>query len=177
MIDLQKISKEFARIDIEKVGFTTIFVRVWKNGYNPNDAGAPAFEDMLDAGAFSMSGICATVEAQGFSVTMTGSNKARALRGPVTRVDFVKQSDGWHIKKYPHGWRASTRPMSDQVKSYEEVIAAIEWCRENGWSICDFKGEVIRAWKGKPVPVRDADSIRKIRNKYPNAQYDFRYFA
>lgn len=177
MIDLTKIPSDIARIDIEKTGSSTIFVRVWKNGFNPYDAGAPAFEDMLDGGSASMSQLCAAVEAHGFSVTMTGSSKIRALRGPVTRVDFVKQVDGWHIKKYPHGWLASTRPMSDQVKTHEEVKFAIEWCKSQGWAIYDFKGEVIRAWKGKPMPVHTAETIRSLRIKHPNERYDFAYYG
>lgn len=177
MIDLQKIPNDVARIDIEKTGASTIFVRVWKKGFNPDDAGSPAFEDMLDGGSSSMSQICGMVEAQGFSMTMTGSSKARALRGPATRIDFVKQDDGWHIKKFPHGWRASTRPMSDQVKSYEDVMSAVEWCKSHGWSIYDFKGEVIRAWKGKPMPVHTAETIRILRTKHKHDHYDFAYYG
>ncbi|MBK8467707.1 MAG: hypothetical protein IPL32_17980 [Chloracidobacterium sp.] len=168
MINLKDIQPDIARIDIERVGETTIFVRVWKVGFNPSDAGSPAFEDMLDGQAESMSGLCSIVEAQGFSITMNGSKKARALRGPVTRIDFVKQVDGWHIKKYPRGWRASTKPMSDVIKSDEEINAAIAWCRTNGWSIRDFRGEIIRAWKGNPVPVHTAETTRRLREKYPN---------
>lgn len=164
MIDLKNISKDIARIDIDRAGFTTIFVRVWKKGFNASDAGAPDFEDMLDGGTESMSQLCAAVEAQGFSITMSGSNKARALRGEVTRVDFAKRADGWHIVKYCYGWTAKTRPMSDVLKSEEEINSAIAWCETHGWTIRKWDSGA-RAWKDKLRPVRDANGIRAMRRK------------
>ncbi|MDD2922132.1 MAG: hypothetical protein PHQ36_07585 [Anaerolineales bacterium] len=175
-MDINKIQPDIARIDIERSGQTMLFVRAWKKGFNPDDAGSPAFEDLIDA--ISMTQVCAALEAQGFSVTMTSAAQARALRGEVTRVDFVKQTDGWHIKKYPHGWRASTRPMSDVVKSEDEINAAIHWCKEHGWTVRENPG-LSRAWKGKPLPVRTAEAIRQIRTKatpeqrFANFLYDF----
>lgn len=176
MIDLKNLPKDIARLDIERAGFTTIFVRVWKKGFNPDDAGAPDFEELVDGGAESMSQICAAVKAQGFSITMSGSNKARALRGEVTRVDFVKEVDGWHIKKYPHGWRASTLPMSDVVKPEEEIKQAIAWCMENGWIVRENKGHS-RAWKNKLMPVRTREEMRRCRaNATPEQRFcDFAY--
>jgi len=178
MIELKNISKDVARIDLEKVGFTTIFVRVWKKGYNADDAGAPDIEDMLDGGAESMVQLCAAVEAQGFSITMSGMAKARALRGEVTRVDFTKEVDGWHIKKYPHGWRATTRPMSNEIKTEDEIKQAIAWCRDHGWIIRENKG-YSRAWKNKLMPVRTAEETRRLRAKatpeqrFADFAYDF----
>ncbi len=176
MFDLKSISKDIARIDIEKVGFTTIFVRVWKRGYNAEDAGAPDIEDMLDGGTSTVPQLCAVVEAHGFSITMSGANKARALRGEVTRVDFVRQVDGWHIKKYPHGWKATTRPMSDVIKSEDEIRQAIAWCREHGWIVRENKG-YSRAWKRKLMPVHTAEEMRRLREKATSEQRsaDFAY--
>ncbi len=176
MIDLKNISKDIARIDIDRAGLTTIFVRVWKKGFNANDAGYPDFEDMLDGGAESMSQLCATVESQGFSITMNGKSFARALRGEVTRVDFAKQVDGWHIKKYPHGWRASTRPMSDEIKTEDEIKEAIRWCREHGWIVRERNG-YSRAWRDKLMPVHTAEEMRILRLKAtPEQRFaDFAY--
>lgn len=172
-MDINKLPKDVARVDIEKAGQTMLSVRVWLKGFSLNDAGSPAFEDMID---ISMLQACKTLEDQGFAVTVYTKERVYALRGPVTRVDFVKQNDGWHIKKYPYGWKASTQPMSDVVKTEEEIKQAIQWCKDQGWTIYDFEGEIIRAWKGKPIPVHDTKSIKKLRAKYPRArQYDFAY--
>lgn len=176
MIDLKNISKDIARIDIEKIGHTTIFVRVWKEGFDPYDAGAPDFEEMLDGGANTTAQIFSIIEAQGFSITMSGSQKGRALRGEVTRVDFVLEVNGWHIKKYPHGWKATTKPMSDVIKSEDEIKQAIAWCRAHGWIVRENKG-YSRAWKNKIMPVHTAEQMRSLRAKAtPEQRFaDFAY--
>lgn len=175
-MDINKIPPDVARIDVERCGQTMLLVKAWKRGFDPNDAGAPAFEDFLDA--ISIFGACDALKAQGFSVTMATQGKARALRGPVTRIDFVKQTDGWHVRKYPAGWTASTHPMSDVVKPESEIREAIQWCRNNGWTVRDFENEIVRAWKGKPEPVHTAETIRRLRAKYPiTRKYDFAYDA
>jgi len=175
-MDIKNIHKDIARIDLERTGNSVLFIRVWKKGYNPDDAGAPAFEEMLDGGIVSTSQICADIEAQGFSITMSGSQKARALRGEVTRVDFVKEVNGWHIKKYPQGWRATTRPMSDVIKAEDEIKQAIIWCRENGWIVRENKG-YSRAWKNKLMPVHTTEEMRRLRaNATPEQRFcDFAY--
>lgn len=173
-MNINKIPPDIARIDIDRASRTVLFIRAWKRGYNPDDAGAPTFEDMLDGRTESTEQICAVLEAQGFSITISSSSKARALRGPTTRVDFVKQADGWHIKKYPEGWRATTRPVSDVVKTEEEIRAAIQWCRENGWIVRENPG-FSRAWKDKLMPVRTAEATRQMRAKATNEQRKFNF--
>lgn len=174
-MDINKLHQDVARVDIEKAGQTMLVVRAWLKGFSIKDAGAPAFEDMIDV---SMLQACKALEDQGFAVTVYTKERVYALRGPITRVDFVRQADGWHIKKFPYGWQASTRPLSDVVKSEEEIRQAIQWCKEQGWTVYDFEGEIIRAWRGKPMPVHNAESIRRLRTKYPHAhQYDFAYYG
>ena len=175
MTNLQNIPGDIARIDIEQAGFTTIFIRAWKKGFNPDDAGAPDFEELVDAGLMSMSQVCAAVEEFGFSITIRGK-RATALRGPVTRIDFIKQVDGWHIKKYPAGWRAATRPMSDEIKSEEEIKQAIAWCRENDWIVRENPGHS-RAWKHKLLPVHTREEVRRLRANATSEQRfaDFAY--
>jgi hypothetical protein len=163
-MDIRKLPQDIALVDIDRTGETVMFARIWKNGYNVDDAGAPDSEEMFDGKLDSMSMICAALEAQGFSITMNGTSKARALRGPITRVDFVHQSDGWHIKKYCAGWTAKTRPVSDVVKTEEEVNAAISWCDEHKWSVRKWDGGA-RAFRGAPKPVRDANTIRAMRRR------------
>lgn len=169
-----QIPPDTARIDLEKSGQSILFIRLWKKGYNTDDAGAPDKEDLLE-GALSLNDILAYIENQGFSVTVTGAS-ARCLRGPVTRIDFVKQADGWHLKKFPAGWRATTRPMSDVIKTEDEIKQAIQWCKQNGWTVRENQG-FSRAWKGAPKPVRTAEATRRMRAKAtPDQRFaDFAY--
>jgi len=163
-MEINALPKDIARVDLERTGETVCFMCLWKKGFNASDAGAPAIEEMFDGGSTSMSTLCAALEAQGFSVTMTTSSKARALRGEVTRVDFVKRADGWHILKYCYGWTATTRPVSDVLKTENEINAAIAWCENKGWIIRKWSGGA-RAWKDKLHPVRNANGIRAMRRQ------------
>lgn len=161
-MDIKNLPKDIARVDIDRTGETVMFARIWKSGYRVEDPGAPDVEEMFDGKLESMSMICASLEAQGFSITMSGNSKARALRGPTTRVDFVQRSDGWHILKYCAGWTAKTHPVSDELKTEEEVNAALSWCEKNKWTVRRWQGGA-RAFRGAPKPVRTANEIRAMR--------------
>lgn len=175
-MDIKALPKNIARVDIERTGETVVFARLWKQGFNVDDAGAPAIEEMFDGKTESFAQICAALELQKFSVTAYSATRAQALRGPVTRVDFINQFDGWHIKKYPSGWKADTRPMSDVIKTEEEINSAIAWCESNGWTVRKTKTSV-RAFKGVIKPVHDASTIKAMRSRATPDQrfYDFAF--
>lgn len=169
------IPADTARIDVDNSIKTLLFIRLWKKGFNTDDAGAPDKEDLLEG--ITLHDVLDFIEKQGFSITVTGAS-ARCLRGPVTRIDFVKQFDGWHIKKYPEGWRAATRPMSDALKAEDQIKQAVQWCKDNGWTVRENPG-FTRAWKGAPKPVRTAEAIKHMRahatseQRFADFAYDF----
>ena len=151
--------RKITRVDLEKAG-TDIVVKKWYEGWSE---GSPADITSNEPRAFLVS-ILMKLEKEGFTVEMADSEHGRALRGTITRVDIVSLPDGFHYRKFPFGWTARTRPMSDERKTEEEVAEIIGWCKQKGWNVREWPGGY-RAFKGAPMPVRDKASILTMRRK------------
>jgi hypothetical protein len=96
---------------------------------------------------------------------MCDATHGRALRGETTRIDFTQANDGsFHVKNFPYGWTAKTKPISDEIKSESDYEQAILWCVASGWHVRRWPGGA-RAFKGAPQPVRDRASILTMRRK------------
>jgi len=171
--------KLVTRVDLEKAG-TDVIVREWYEGWHE---GSSADKTTNEPRGY-MVGMLGRLEKQGFTCEMMDGEHGRALRGKTTRVDIVKMPDGWHYRKYPYGWTAKTRPMTNEVKTEEEIGVIVAWCQKNGWNIRAWPGGY-RAFKGQPIPVRDRASIMLMRRKVESdlalgrstsenkSQYDF----
>lgn len=160
---------KIVRIDIERLGHqpnSPLAVRYWLEGWQDGDAAH--HEELLENGGMIES-LLAQYEREGFACHMASSKQGRALRGKTTRVDFLKLGAEFHIRKYPHGWTAKARPSEDKQVSETEWLAAIAWCESAGWTVRRWPGGA-RAFKGAPMPVRDARAIRAMRNRV-NADY------
>jgi hypothetical protein len=164
--------KPFTRIDLERAGAYGIVVRKWREGWMIADAGAPDSEEYLETG--SIPAVLAEYEKQGFTVEMASAAKGRALRGKITRVDVILEGEFWHVRKYPYGWTAKTRPIEVKQFSQVEADAAIEWLRKNNWTLFEFPGGV-RAFCGTPYPVRDRAAIVFLRRKFQAERKHFNY--
>jgi len=151
------------RIDLERVGSTGIIVRSWFQGWRQPDAGTPDMEDYIESG--SIPALLAEYERQGFTVEMAHASVGRALRGEITRIDFIHNDSDWIIKKFPFGWTAKTRPLLSETKPADfDMESALAWCESRGWTVYRWDGGA-RAWKGAPKPVRDRASILAMRRK------------
>ena len=169
--------KQIARVDIERVGAQALIVQKWYEGYTAWDAGQPDIEDFLDTG--SIQNILADLEAQGFTVWMASAGKGRALRGAATRVDIILEGDAWVMRKFPYGWSAKTPVIETKRFNQVQADAAIQWLREKRWTVLEWPGG-FRAFKGKPMPVRDRFAIMSLRRKasenHENTMWDFAYY-
>jgi hypothetical protein len=157
-------------------------VKEWAEGWKEGDS--PTKESVIKGGYIV--GILITLEAQGFTCEMADANTGRALRGKVIRVDLVKLPDGWHYRKYPYGWTARTKPMTDEVKTDDEIAQIISWCKGHQWATREWPGG-FRAFMGEPLPVRDTKAIMSMRRKVEadmsqgrasadnRSQFDFAY--
>ena len=156
-------TQPITRVDLEKVGQSSVIVRSWRAGWNRDDAGAPDVEDFIESG--SIPALLAEYEKQGFTVEMAHAGVGRALRGEITRVDFVREHDGWLVKKFPIGWSAKTRPLTTETKPADfDLESALAWCQSHGWTVYRWDGGA-RAWKGQPKPIRDRATILTMRRK------------
>jgi hypothetical protein len=95
---------------------------------------------------------------------MMDNDHGRALRGEITRVDILQVAGKWSVRKYPYGWTAKTRPISQREMTDAEAATAIAWCKQHGWTVREFPGGA-RAWKGEVKPVRDASTIKMLRRQ------------
>jgi len=161
-----------ARVDLERVGASSLIVRTWNEGYSAWDAGQADNEDFLDTG--SIQDILAGYEKQGFVVWMASAGQGRALRGVTTRVDIILTGESWVMKKYPYGWSAKTPAIETKHFNQVEADAAIQWLKQNKWTVLEWPGG-FRAFKGKPMPVRDKYAIMSLRRKYEQERINFNY--
>lgn len=169
-------STHVTRIDLEACGARGVLVRKWYEGFDAYDAGPCDIEDYLDEA--SIPALLAGFEKEGFTVEMASRSKGRALRGKITRMDILLDGDVWRLKKFPHGWTARTRPIQEKTFSHDEAQVAIQWLKDNNWTIFEWPGGV-RAFRGRPYPVRDRAAILSLRRKFDeqgvNKNWDLAY--
>lgn len=167
------IPPEITRIDLERAG-GGLFVRQWKLGWR--DDGSSCHESEEYVTGQRIEALLAECEKLGFAVWMCDNSHGRALRGDVTRIDFVEGK----IRKYPYGWTAKTRPLSERTATPDEIQAAVQWCKEHNWTVREWPNGA-RAWKGEPKPIRDASTIRYLRRQTdaslgdPRRRYDLAF--
>ena len=161
-----------ARIDLERVGANGLIVRKWNEGYSAWDAGQADSEDFLDGG--SIQDMLSDYEKQGFTVWMASARLGRALRGVTTRIDIILTGDAWVMEKFPFGWSAKTPAIEKKRFNQVEADAAVKWLKENKWTVLEWPGG-FRAFKGKPMPVRDKYAIMSLRRKYDQERIHFNY--
>ncbi|MDD2922165.1 MAG: hypothetical protein PHQ36_07750 [Anaerolineales bacterium] len=153
------IKSDVTRIDMERAG-ADVMLRMWLGKW---EEGASA--DILEyIPASSVQRLLMQCEDAGFSCEICDSEHGRALRGEITRIDVMQVLGKWVVRKYPRGWTAKTRPLTERQLTDDEAKAAILWCKTNCWTVREFPGGA-RAWKGEVKPVRDASAIRRVRNQ------------
>jgi hypothetical protein len=162
------MDKKIARIDLEKIGANLIEVRQWYAGWR-DDGSTPADIDEVVEGQ-TIPGLLAGYEKQGYTCEMCDKAHGRALRGAITRVDIVRLPDGWHYRKFPFGWSAKTRPLSDEIKTEAEIHEILEWCELKRWTVRRWP-DGARAFRGEPKPVRDRAAILSMRRRASQELY------
>ncbi len=163
------------RIEINRAG-TSYLRQEWFGEWEENTP--PARQDFVVG---TMLKFADEFAADGYSVTLLDAHHLLALGGTITRVDFILMADGWHVKKYPYGWTARTRPVREEVKPIDfNVDEALYWLRQNGWKTRQWEGTPnanagARAFLGKPMPVRDRQSIVQMRDRIGIHHYDYAF--
>ena len=152
--------KVVTRIDLETAG-ENVLVAEWYEGWVPT---SPC--DLYDQKTGLITSLLAQYERQGYTVWMCDARTGRALRGQITRMDFVKLGgEAWQVRKFPYGWTARTHPISvDDKPAGFDLEAALTWCEQNGWQVHRWP-DGARAWKGELLAVRDASAIRAMRRQ------------
>ena len=149
----------FTKIDLEKVP-GGILIQEWDEGWKE---GSPCtvYDFLPDE---RLDNVLASYEKNGYCVHIFDETHGRALKGEITRIDFLKTGTGWKVDKYPYGWTAQTPVLKTEQKGKDfNVDQALSWCRENGWEIRIWNGGA-RAWKGQIRPVHDAATIKQMRS-------------
>ena len=124
------ISPTATRVDFERQG-TNVLISTWEGNWK--EGSLPATYDYAeDTGVERLLFEC---EKAGFTVEMCDSFHGRALRGDITRVDILKVDGKWLVRKFPHGWTARTRPISERPLTDDEANAAIIWMKSNHWNV------------------------------------------
>jgi hypothetical protein len=158
----------YTRIDLEQNGAYGVIVRSWEDGWIEGDI-ASKTEYIENETVFQ---VLSKIEKDGYTVEMCDRNTGRALRGEIIRIDFTQIGDTWNVKKYPYGWTAKTRPIKDETKPAGfDISAALEWAKKSGWIVREYPGGA-RAWKGELLPVRDGQTIKRMRNRADKAYYN-----
>ena len=166
--------KPFERIDLERVGANCLMVRKWFAGYDIHDAGVADSEEFIRD--VSLDRTLAEYEKQGFAVWISRRGLGHAIKGPITRIDILLNDITWTVKKYPRGWKAETKPITTSIlNNQDELAGALQWLKDKNWTILEWDGNY-RAFKGKPLPVHDAQTIRQLRRKIPNARYNLAFY-
>jgi hypothetical protein len=160
MNDKKDSNKSITRVDLVSEG-EWVKISQWFDGWKPGDP--PAEQTSEKANIYQ---ILASYEGQGFTVEMCDATHGRALRGEITRIDFQKIAGRWTIKKYPYGWTATTRPISEETKpaEWDAEKEAFSWLEKNHWIVRTWPGGA-RAFKGEPMPIRDRLSIVRLRSR------------
>lgn len=154
--------RPITRIDIERIGARLLNIRQWYSGWRDDGSSPPDIDEIVEGQ--TIPGLLASYEKQGYTCEMCDSTHGRALRGTITRIDIIRMPDGWHSRKYPFGWTAKTRPLSDDIKSEAEIRQILEWCEAKKWTVRRWPGGA-RAFRGDPKPVRDRAAILAMRRR------------
>ena len=175
-----RIPKDVTRVDLERIpDEDAVIVCTWSGEWQPGTA--PAHKEILQSA--SLITLLEGLEKLGFTVEMADADLGRALRGRITRIDFLGFPDqsGWAIKRYPYGWTAKTRPIQVDVVDTFDFQTHLAWLIQHGWTVREWgKYNGIpagcRAFYGQPVPVRTASAIRDMRRRHGDkAPYDFSF--
>jgi len=156
-----------ARIDLEPFGEGYVTVRQWREGWAEGSV-----PDVSETVKGTIIRLLMEYEKLGFTCEMCDAFHGRALRGKITRIDFIFILGKWHVRKYPFGWSAKTKPLTDAEKTETEVLDAVKWCEDNGWTVFKREGQ-IRAWRGEAKPIHDARTIRSLRRRANEDRRDF----
>lgn len=157
------------RIDIERIGASSAIVRKWNEGWHDGDAGSPDAEDFLEN--VSVDSLLAEYEKQGFAVWMD-RGMGHALRGRITRIDFIQCAASWTVKKYSYGWKAHTRPTETKQLTSQEQQTAMDWLKDNKWTVIEYSDRSV-AFKGRPQPINDRAAIQSLRRKATEKRADY----
>jgi hypothetical protein len=167
----QPKNKPITRIDFEVTPEPGVIVRKsWGKGWKPGDL--PTITDLMTE-EFNIYAVLERYEKEGWAVKAMDHTHARALRGDVTRVDLRHNADGtWLVSKWPEGWTAGSRPISEVTYPADwDSQAAIEWLEKQGWTVHTYENEGARAWRGKPEPIRSTSAIWMKRRSLEMRQY------
>lgn len=151
------------RMDIVDAPEIGLIVKVWHGEWTPGSA--PDGESYRMG--VSLDQAAAACERAGYTVryyTADGAHQAQCLRGPITRMDFRLVAGQVKIQRWPYGWCASTRPISEDSIPEGEFENTLNELRNAGWTVHTWRGGA-RAWRGDPLPVRDAGVIRRMRDQ------------
>ncbi|MDR3572821.1 MAG: hypothetical protein P4L50_03085 [Anaerolineaceae bacterium] len=164
---MQKPQKPITRIDLENAG-SGIIKRCWLQGWKEGD---PAYsEDFLAGEKISDFLMRSNLEKEGFTIECCDRDHGRALRGEITRIDFRTIAGKVRVSKYPWGWTALTRPVTEETKPVGfDLEASLKWCADNGFTVRRFPGGA-RAWKGEVLPIRDRYTIQRMRRDIDNGK-------
>jgi hypothetical protein len=161
------MEKQVTRIDLETTPGSEgkmVMVEQWYEGWT---ATSPC--ELYDQHPGPIASLLGQYERQGYAVWMCDSTHGRALRGEITRMDFIQFGALWQVRKFPYGWTAKTHPLITEQKPTDfDLEAALNWCEQHHWQIRRWPGGA-RAWKGEPMPVRDASTIRYLRRQVEKA--------
>lgn len=152
--------KTITRIDLEAISPTHTRVRQWYEGWCEGSE----TPDIDKTAASSVYRLLVEYEKQGFTCSMRSQDKGQALRGKITRIDFLKLGEEYRVQKWPYGWEPKTRPLEEKTLTQEAWEQAILGCESNGWTVRRWPGGA-RAFLGQPQPVRDRAAIMAIRRR------------
>lgn len=153
--------KPITRIDLESINPHLTRVKQWREGWVEGGNTAPDIDQTVQVSIYML---LPQYEKQGFTCNMRDRDHGQALRGKTTRIDLIQMPDGWHYRKWPYGWEPKTRPMSEEIKSADEVAQILAWCEAHGWTVRRWPGGA-RAFLGQPKPVRDRAGILAVRRQ------------
>jgi len=153
--------KPITRIDIEQKDGGGILVMFYTEGWVEGQS-SPAQYDFQPTE--TIVGKLQEYERLGYTVEMCDAFHGRALRGRITRIDFMLEAGTWKIKKFPYGWTAKTKPISVTLSNQDEISAALDWCKVHRWTIRTWPNGA-RAWRGEAMPVRSTSDIRYLRRQ------------
>ncbi len=158
-----QITEKTTRIDLETAG-QGVLVSMWNEKWQ--EGSAPASSEYFSGAGIAR--LLMQAEDQGFTCEMCDPSHGRALRGEVVRIDILEVGKDWVVRKFPRGWTAKTRPLTERTLPAQEAASAIQWCKEHGWQVREFPGGA-RAWKYEIKPIRDASTIQLLRRQIDQA--------